>query len=70
MSQITTTPTWFDMTALTHVDRILFEASVAFENQAAYGLDDLTFTYIPEPAGMSLGLLALSGMLLRRRRRH
>jgi hypothetical protein len=58
------------MTALTHVDRILFEASVAFENQAAYGLDDLTFTYIPEPAGVSLGVLALSGVLLRRRHRH
>jgi hypothetical protein len=54
------------MTALTHVDRIVFEASVAFENQAYYGIDDLTFTYIPEPAGVSL--LALGGLLLWRRR--
>jgi hypothetical protein len=67
-TEITTTPTWFDMTALVHVDRILFEASVAFENQAVYGLDDLTFTYVPEPAGISLGLLALGGVMLRRRR--
>jgi hypothetical protein len=67
-TQITTIPTWFDMTALTHVDRIVFEASVAFENQAYYGIDDLTFTYIPEPAGISLGLLALGGVLLRRSR--
>jgi hypothetical protein len=29
-------------------------------------LDDLTFTYVPEPA--SLSLLALGGVLLRRRR--
>jgi hypothetical protein len=67
-TQITTTPAWFDMTALTHVDRIVFEASVSFQNMAGYGLDDLTFTYVPEPAGISLGLLALGGMLLRRRR--
>jgi hypothetical protein len=66
-TQISTTPNWFDMTALTHVDRIVFEASVAFDNQAAYGLDDLTFTYVPEPAGISLVLLAMGGVLLRRK---
>jgi hypothetical protein len=63
---ITTTPTWFDMSALRNVDRILFETPPILENQAYYGLDDLTFTYVPEPA--SLSLLALGGLLLRRRR--
>jgi hypothetical protein len=66
---ISTNPTWFDMTTLAHVNRIVFEASSSSQTQAAYGLDDLTFTYIPEPAEMSLGLLALGGGLLRRRGR-
>jgi hypothetical protein len=32
---------------------------------AIQGLDDLTFTYVPEPAGVLQGLLALGGLLLR-----
>jgi uncharacterized protein (TIGR03382 family) len=66
---ISTTPAWFDMTALTNVDRIVFESVPVYENTGYYGLDDLTFTYVPEPAGISLGLLALGGLLQRRRRR-
>jgi hypothetical protein len=64
---ITTTPAWFDMSVLTNVDRILFEASPPFLNQSYFGMDDLTFTYIPEPAGVSL--LALGALVLRRNRR-
>jgi MYXO-CTERM domain-containing protein len=67
---ISTTPEWFDMSALTNVDRIVFESVPVYENTGYYGLDDLTFTYVPEPAGISLGLLSLGGLLLRRRRRH
>jgi hypothetical protein len=66
---ISTTPAWFDMTALTNVDQIVFESVPVYENTGYYGLDDLTFTYVPEPAGISLGLLALGGLFLRRERR-
>jgi hypothetical protein len=61
-------PAWLDMSGLLNVDRIVIEAVPVSENAAGYGIDDLTFTYVPEPAGISLGLLALGGMLLRRRR--
>ncbi len=65
----TTTPQWLDMGSLPSVDRIVVEATPSDGSTiAAYGLDDLTFTYIPEPAGVSLGLLVLGGLLLRRRR--
>jgi hypothetical protein len=66
---ITTTPAWFDLSSLPPVDRIVIYALGAPppEPVGVYGLDDLTFTYVPEPAGISLGLLALGGLLLRRR---
>jgi hypothetical protein len=48
------------------VNRIVFEAQPPSAVEAYYALDDLTFTYVPEPA--SLSLLALGGLLLRRRR--
>ena len=67
-TQIGTTPAWFDMSALTNVDRIVFEAPAAFQGQAYYGLDDLTFTYVPEPAALALVGVALAGTMLRRRR--
>jgi hypothetical protein len=67
LTSITTTPSWLDMSALMNVDRIVFEAQPPSAVEAYYGLDDLTFTYVPEPAGISLGLMALGGMLLRRR---
>jgi hypothetical protein len=67
LTNFSTTPVWLDMSALLGVDRIVF-MGIPSGNGAIYGLDDLTFTYVPEPAGISLGLLALGGMLLRRRR--
>lgn len=63
------TAAWFDMTSLTKVDRIVFEAPPIWEGGAFYNIDDLTFAYIPEPA--SLAILTLTGAgLLGRRRRH
>jgi hypothetical protein len=67
-TNITTTPVWFDMGALTHVDRIVFESVPVYENTGYYGLDDLTFTYVPEPTALALTGVALAGTLLRRRR--
>jgi hypothetical protein len=43
-TNIGTTPVWFDMTALTNVDRIVFESVSPSSGVAGYGLDDLTFT--------------------------
>jgi hypothetical protein len=69
LTPVTSTPQWLDLTVLGNVDRVVVEAEhVSFSSQAAYGMDDLTFTYVPEPAGMSLGVLAMGGGLLRRRR--
>jgi hypothetical protein len=65
LTNLSTTPVWLDMSALTGVDRIVFIA-IPSGNGAIYGVDDLTFTYVPEPA--SLSLLALGGLLLRRGR--
>lgn len=66
-SPITSTPTWFDMSLLTNVDRVLFESVASFQNIGIYGLDDLTFTYIPEPASLAMLTLAGAGLLARRR---
>jgi hypothetical protein len=67
LSSLTTTPKWIDMTSLPLVDRIVIESAPGMENAGYYGLDDLTFTYIPEPA--SLSLLALGALVLCRNRR-
>jgi hypothetical protein len=68
LTSITTTPAWLDMSVLTNVDRIVFESSGTTPGVAGFGLDDLTFTPIPEPA--SLAALGFVGAgLLRRRRR-
>ena len=64
---ITTTPAWFDMSALTNVDRIVFEAVSSTPGVAFYGLDDLTFTYVPEPAGLAALGFAAAALLARRR---
>jgi len=66
---ITTTPAWFDMSALANVDRIVFESVVVYQNTGVYGLDDLTFTYIPEPAGLAALSFAAAALLARRRRK-
>jgi hypothetical protein len=59
---------WFEMSVLTNVDRIVFESvPYDYRNAGWYGIDDLTFTYVPEPAG--LGLLSLAGLTLLPRRR-
>jgi hypothetical protein len=66
LTPLTSTPAWLDMSVLPIVDRIVLEANPVSRNAGAYGMDDLTFTYVPEPS--SLSLLALGGLLLRRRR--
>jgi hypothetical protein len=65
LTDLSTTPVWLDMSGLVGVDRIVF-MSIPGGHSAIYGLDDLTFIYIPEPA--SLSLLALGGLVLWRRR--
>jgi hypothetical protein len=67
-TQISTTPAWFDMTGLTNVNRIVFEAPPMGLALSYYGIDDLTFTPIPEPAGLAaLGFVG-AGLMTRRRR--
>jgi hypothetical protein len=69
LAGVMTTPYWFDLSALTNIDRIVFESMAPLADPVGnYSLDDLTFTYVPEPAGISLGLLGLGGVLLRRSR--
>lgn len=68
LTPITTTPQWLDMTGLSNVDRIVIESAPVFENVGAYGMDDLTFTYVPEPASLTMLGLAGAGLLSRRRR--
>lgn len=65
---IDATPRWFDMSGLSHIDRVVFESSpsIVDQNTGYFGMDDLTFTAIPEPA--ALALLAFSPLLLSRRR--
>jgi hypothetical protein len=66
LGPVTTNAQWLDMSALTGVDRIVFQVGWGTAGIGAFGMDDLTFTYIPEPAGLSL--LGLGGSILRRRR--
>jgi hypothetical protein len=67
LAGVTTTPYWLDLSMLANVDRIVFESMAPPRDPVGiYSLDDLTFTYIPEPAGIALGVLALGGVLLRR----
>jgi hypothetical protein len=68
LTPISSNTAWLDMSLLRNVDRILIESVPGSQDNAgAYALDDLTFTYIPEPA--SLSLLGLGGVMLRRRHR-
>ena len=66
LTTISTTPAWMDLTKLTGVNRIVIESSPGSEGVGAYGMDDLTFTYVPEPT--SLAAVVAGGMLLSRRR--
>jgi len=68
-TNISTTPAWFDMSGLTDVDRIVFEATHVALNQSYYGIDDLTFTYIPEPTGLAALGFAAAALLARKGRR-
>jgi len=67
-TNITATPTWFDMSLLRSVDRIVFESLPQSENAGFFSMDDLTFTYIPEPAGLAAIGFAGTCLLARRRR--
>lgn len=59
-------PDWFAIN-LTNVDRIVIEAKPTYGyTYGWYGLDDLTFKVIPEPA--TLILLSLGGLALCRKR--
>ena len=68
LTSITTTPTWYDMGKLAGVDRIVFESTPGYNGVGIFGMDDLTFTPNPEPAGLAaIGFVGAS--LLARRRR-
>ena len=68
-TNISTIPAWFDMSALVNVDRIVFESVPVYQNTGIYGLDDLTFTYVPEPAGLAALSFAAAALLARKGRR-
>ena len=67
-TNISTNPAWFDMSALTDVDRIVFESIPVYHGSGWFGLDDLTFTYVPEPTGLAALSSAAAALLARRRR--
>jgi len=67
-TDIQTDPQWFDMSILTNVDRIVFESVPVYDNGGSYGLDNLTFTYVPEPAGLAALSSAAAALLARRRK--
>jgi len=68
-TNISITPAWFDMSALPNVDRIVFESACATPGVGGFGLDDLTFTYVPEPAGVAALGFAAAALLGRRHHR-
>ena len=58
-TNIGSTPIWFDMSALADVDRIVFESIPVFEGGGYFGMDNLTFTAIPEPAAPAVLMFAV-----------
>jgi len=69
LTPLTTTPQWLDMVQLTEVNRILVEADhLPFSSMGAFGMDDLTFTYVPEPTTLAVCGVAVGAGMLRRRR--
>ena len=52
-SEISTTPTWFAMN-LENVDRIVIESEPTNLGGGWYGMDDLTYTPVPEPSSIVL----------------
>jgi hypothetical protein len=70
LMNISTTPQWLDMSVLTNVDRIVVESIPTYQGVAGYyGMDDLTYEPIPEPATMTLLCGSGLALLLARRRR-
>ena len=63
-ANIDETPDWFAMNAF-GVDRIVVESVPTSNGGGWYGMDDLTFEVVPEPATMTI--LAIGGLLLRKR---
>lgn len=66
---LTQTPVWLDMSTLSHVNRVIVESLPVITNAGPYCMDDLTFTYIPEPASLAMIGTAGAAFLGRRRRR-
>jgi len=66
-TDIDETPDWFAVN-LDGVDRIVIESIPVTEGGGWYGMDNFTYSQVPEPSGLVIAACGLAGLMWRRRR--